>query len=80
LPQKSDLSFTPGFSPVITGQKDSGTVSTVFFLRKSPKRLNAKKLRHWPQGKTVETVALCSRRRNTGLKPGVNERYPLSDF
>jgi hypothetical protein len=32
LPQKSDLSFTPGFSPVITSQNDWVTVSTVFFL------------------------------------------------
>jgi hypothetical protein len=29
LPQKSDLSFTPGFSPVIMGHKDRRTVSTV---------------------------------------------------
>jgi hypothetical protein len=32
LRQQSDLSFTPGFSPVTTGQKDSETVSTVFFF------------------------------------------------
>jgi hypothetical protein len=45
LPQKSDLSFTPGFSPGITGLKDRGTVSTVFFFRKSPKRLKWSELR-----------------------------------
>jgi len=27
------LSFTPGFSPVIQGHADPGTVSTVFMLR-----------------------------------------------
>jgi hypothetical protein len=29
---KSRISFTPGFGPVITRQKDSGTVSMVFLF------------------------------------------------
>jgi hypothetical protein len=54
LPQKSDFSFTPGFSPVITGQRDSGTVSTVFFLPQVTEAFECAEVMAWRE--TVETV------------------------
>jgi hypothetical protein len=63
-----------GLQPGDYGPEDSGTVSTVFFLRKSPKRLNARKLRQQSRGKTVATVQiLLENNLVTWLKPGVNE-------
>jgi hypothetical protein len=79
LPQKFDLIHT-GLQPGDHPPESTETVSTVFFFRRSPKRLNARELPLSRKGKTVETVTFGALRRNTGLKPGVNEKIHIQHF
>ena len=53
---KCDLSFTPGFSPVITGNKRRGTVLTVCSMAEKTKQLNTRALRQPADRETVEAV------------------------
>jgi hypothetical protein len=64
---------------MITAQKDIEPFQR-FCSCPSTEAFECDEVTSWPQEKTVETVALYLGRGNTGLKPGVNEKYPLSDF
>jgi hypothetical protein len=57
LPQKSDLAFTPGFSPVMTGQKVEEPFQR-FSFSEVTEAFQCERVTPLAEGKTVETVAL----------------------
>jgi hypothetical protein len=72
-----DLSFTPGFSPVLSLPIDSETVLTVSMVAVDLHSRVRRALRWRQKRKTVKTVQRFVSLFDTGLKPGVNEMSPF---
>jgi hypothetical protein len=72
------FSFTPGFSPVISGRKMCETVLTVCSEQTERSGAELEGVTPAASLETVETVFLSLHEFGvTGLKPGVNERWAL---